>query len=691
MATKPEFRNRLAHETSPYLLQHAHNPVDWYPWGDDAFARARSENKPILLSVGYAACHWCHVMERECFQDPSIASLMNRYFVNVKVDREERPDVDQLYMTAVQLLTGQGGWPLTVFLTPQGTPFYGGTYFPPQDRYGKPGFPRVLEAVAAAWQQRRAEIEAQATDLLRHIQAMMEPPSQSGALNLGLVEGAYRALLSNYDEQFGGFRGAPKFPQPMLLDLLLRWAHRAPDSRALAMAEGTLRRMAYGGIHDHVAGGFHRYSTDAEWLVPHFEKMLYDNAQLAATYLHAFQTTGDAFYKSVCEDTLDFLLREMRAGAGFASSLDADAAGQEGVFATWTPDEVRAVLAMEEADLVCRFYGITHEGNYEGRSVLHMSVPATEFAAQQGMGAAELEATLAFARREMLAARSRRPQPQRDDKVVAAWNGLALSAFSQASWVLQRRDYRAAAEELAEFVLEHLMEHGRLFHCGIGIGTEFHRAPVPGYLDDYACVARGLLDLYEAVFDDRYARAALELGEAMLSLFADGQGGFYNTSLDVPTMPSVRPSDWGDNAVPSGASVAADVLLRLGVLMERPDLWEAGQKLLERYASAMEAHPSAFGAMLQAVDFWLGPREELAVIGPVGADETEALLRVGRSGYRPNLVIAAASDDAVDGSVCALLHRRHMVDGGATAYYCRDGACAPPVTNAQDLEELLNG
>ncbi|MGC8667363.1 MAG: thioredoxin domain-containing protein [Chthonomonadales bacterium] len=691
MAAKPQFRNRLAQETSPYLLQHAHNPVDWYPWGEEAFSRAKSEGKPILLSVGYAACHWCHVMERECFEDLAIASLMNRHFINVKVDREERPDVDQVYMTAVQLLTGQGGWPLTVFLTPDGTPFYGGTYFPPQDRYGRPGFPRVLQAVAAAWDQRRQEIQEQAGELLKHIEAAMGPPPEAGPLRPALLDEAFNALRSTFDEQYGGFGGAPKFPQPMLLDLLLRYERRARDGRALAMAEKTLQQMAMGGIHDQVAGGFHRYSTDAQWLVPHFEKMLYDNAQLASVYLNAFRVTGNGFYRTVCEDTLHFLLRDLRIGGSFAASLDADAAGVEGSFVTWTPEEVHAVLPAPEADLVCRFYGIMPQGNYEGRTVLHVAIPLPDFADQEGVDASELAATLARARGLLLSARKRRPQPARDDKIIAAWNGLALSALAGAAGVLECPEYAAAAEELAQFLLSYLVQEHRVYHTGIWVGEEFRRSPIPGFLDDYACIARGLLDMYALVFQERYAHAAMDLAEAMAALFADGEGALYNTSHDIPALPSVRPRDWGDNASPSGASVAAEVFLRLGMLFGRSDLWEVGEKLLGQYAAAMEAHPAAFGAMLQAVDLWLGPREELAVIGSIGAADTDALIRAARRGYHPNLMVVAATDEAADESPFPALRHRRSVAGRAAAYYCRNGVCSRPVTEPQELEELLNG
>lgn len=691
MAAKPQFRNRLALETSPYLLQHAHNPVDWYPWGEEAFSKARAEDKPVLLSVGYAACHWCHVMERECFEDPAIAWLMNRYFVNVKVDREERPDVDQLYMTAVQLLTGQGGWPLTVFLTPDGMPFYGGTYFPPQDRYGRPGFPRVLQAVAAAWDQRREEIRKQAGELLSHISAGMEPAQATGPLRVEILERAFDALRASFDDRHGGFGGAPKFPQPALLDLLLRWEARTGRGEALAMAEASLKHMAHGGIHDHLAGGFHRYSTDAEWLVPHFEKMLYDNAQLAGVYLHAFRRTGNAFYRLVCEDTLDFLLRELRVRGGFAASLDADAADCEGGFATWTPEEVRAVLPREEANLVCAFYGVTEAGNHEGRSVLHVPVPVPEFAQRAGMEVPALEAVLARARELLLAARKQRPQPARDDKIIAAWNGLALSALAEAAAVLDRPDLGAAAEELAQFLLGKLMDGGRLFHSGIWVGKEFRRSTIPGFLDDYASVARGLVDMYGVAFNEGFLERASELADAILALFADGEGGFYNAANDAPVPTSVRPRDWGDGATPSGVSISSEVFLRLGMLLGRDDLWEAGERLLQRHASAMEEHPMAFGAMLQALDLWMGPPEEVAVIGEAGAPDTRALLQAARCGYRPNLVLVAASPEASGASILPLLRDRTSIDGRATAYYCQGGACKQPTTDAKELEELLNG
>ena len=501
--------NRLVHESSPYLQQHAHNPVDWYPWGEEALRRAQEEDKPILLSIGYSACHWCHVMERESFEDPEIARLMNESFVNIKVDREERPDLDAVYMQAVQAMTGRGGWPMTMFLTPEGKPFYGGTYFPPEDRPGMVGFPRLLEVVATAYGQSRHEVEHAAEQLRDRLQRMAQaPPSGSATLRQEVLQDALANIYPQFDQRQGGLEGAPKFPQPMLYEFLLRYHHRTGNPEALSMVERTLEHMAWGGIYDQVGGGFHRYSTDEKWLVPHFEKMLYDNALLARLYLHAYQITGRPLFRKVVEETLDYVLREMTDQAGgFYSTQDADSPDGEGTYYLWRPEEVIRVLGEEEGELVCRYFDVTPSGNFEGQSILHIAKAPPDLAAELGIEETDLQSRVQQARSELLEARAQRVPPSRDDKVLTGWNGLMLRALAEATAVLGRDDYEQAAVRNASFILEHLRQGEALLRvCKDG------QAKVPGYLEDYACFIDGLLALHEATFDPRWLRGGPDPG-----------------------------------------------------------------------------------------------------------------------------------------------------------------------------------
>ncbi len=549
----PKHTNRLIYETSPYLRQHAHNPVDWYPWGEEALRRAREEDKPILLSIGYSACHWCHVMERESFENEQIAALMNQHFVNIKVDREERPDLDALYMGAVQAMTQHGGWPLTVFLTPDGVPFYGGTYFPPEPRHGMPGFPQVLLAVADAYRNRRGDVVAQAARVRKFLeQANRSLPGRQDLLQETLLSQATTAALRQLDPRYGGFGGAPKFPQPMTLEFLLRAWKRWSDPQPLHAVELTLEQMARGGIYDQLGGGFHRYSVDARWLVPHFEKMLYDNALLARLYLHAYQATGKVLYRRVAEETLDYVVREMTGPhGGFYSSQDADSEGVEGKFYLWTPEEVAAVLGERDARAFNALYDVTPQGNFEHRSILHLERPLDEVAAELGMAPAELEAVVAWARPKLYAAREQRVRPGRDEKVITAWNGLMLRAFAEAARVLERPDYRGLAVRNAKFVLGTLWQNGRLLRT-----FKDGQARIPAYLEDYALYSGGLLTLYEATFDPRWFRAARELADQMLALFWEpGDEAFYDTGHDQEQLVA-RPREVTDNAMPSGNSAA---------------------------------------------------------------------------------------------------------------------------------------
>ncbi|HXG22984.1 MAG TPA: thioredoxin domain-containing protein, partial [Chthonomonadales bacterium] len=653
---EPKHTNRLIHETSPYLLQHAHNPVDWYPWGEEALRRAKEEDKPILLSVGYSACHWCHVMERESFENEEIASLMNEHFINIKVDREERPDIDHIYMNAVQMMTGQGGWPMTVFLTPDGKPFYGGTYYPPEDRYGRPGFPRILRAVAEAWEKRRAEIESQGATIVKEMARLSGVDMPESPVTPDLLDQAYLHLRQQFDTRFGGFGSAPKFPQPMILDFLLRYHLRSHREEPLKMVELTLEKMAFGGIYDQLGGGFHRYSTDAYWLVPHFEKMLYDNAQLVQTYLHAYQLTGDLLYRRIVEETLEYVLREMTSPqGGFYSSQDADSEGEEGRFFVWTEAEIKEVLGEDDAVLFCRYYDVTARGNWEGRNILNVPVAPEPFARSMGLSPDAFGQKLATMRAKLFARRQQRVKPARDEKIITAWNGLMLAAFAEAAAVLEREDYLHTAIKNAAFVLQELYKEGRLMRTGCAMpisphqgeareANAFQLAPIPGFLEDYAFYADGLIRLYEATFDRNWLDAAEQLTDSLVNHFLDPQGGFYMTAAQAEDLVE-RPKDIADNAVPSGNSVAVDVLLRLATLLGKEHYRKQAATVLRKMNSLLTQHPAVFGRLLCAADFYIGPVRELAIVGPRDSRETRALLRVARQQYHPNLVIALSEPD----------------------------------------------
>ncbi len=679
--------NRLAEETSPYLLQHKDNPVDWYPWGEEALRRAREEVRPILLSVGYSACHWCHVMERESFEDAATAEIMNEHFVNVKVDREERPDIDSIYMSAVQALTRHGGWPMTVFLTPDGAPFYGGTYFPPVPRGGLPSFQQVLLSLADAFENRRDEVLQSAESVREYLQASTTtsmPPAEAEGTTI--LDNAASSLLSQLDRRFGGFGSAPKFPQTMNLEVLLRHHHRTSDRAALDAVELTARRMAEGGIYDQLGGGFARYSVDAFWLVPHFEKMLYDNALLSRLYLEAYQATGDGFYRRIAEETLDYVLRDMTdPEGGFYSAEDADSEGEEGKFYVWTPEEVRDVLDPDEAALAERYWDVTERGNFEGKSILHVPRPPEAVAAEFGLSEGELWRRILDARTKLLAAREGRVHPGRDEKVLAAWNGLMLRSFALAARVLGREDYRAAAEKNADFLLHKLRANGRLRRS-----YKDGRARFNGYLEDYAMVADGLMALYEATFDARWLVEAQDLCDAMMELFWDeDRKAFYDTPADHEELVT-RPRDVYDNATPSGTSVATEVLLKLALLLDRQDYRARAEAILDGAGGGMEKLPSAFGRLLAALDFSLARPKEIAIVGDPDARDTKALLDVVYARYMPNGVIAGrAEEDEEAVGLIPLLADRDARDGRATAYVCEGYACKTPTTDPEELARQL--
>lgn len=672
--------NRLINETSPYLRQHAHNPVDWYPWGEEAFRRAREEDKPILLSIGYSACHWCHVMERECFQDQNIASLMNSLFINIKVDREERPDIDAIYMQAVQAMTGGGGWPLTVFLTPEGEPFFGGTYFPPEDRHGLPGFPRVLQAVAQAYQEQRDEIKRQASQVTYRLRRIMELRSPPEALRPEVLDWAFQALLPQLDEEMGGLAGAPKFPQPLLWEFMLRYYARRGDVRALEAVTRTLRAMASGGIYDHLGGGFHRYAVDRLWVIPHFEKMLYDNALLARLYLHAFQVTGEPLFAQVAQETLHFLLDEMQAPeGGFYSSLDADSEGEEGRFYVWALAEVMDTLGEETGKAFALRFGLTPEGNFEGRNVLYLARATEEVASALGWRREELEARLQEGKQKLLERRHYRPRPAVDDKIMTNWNGLVMASLAEAYCVLGGEAYRTAAIKCARFIVEKMMPHGRLIHS-----YKDGQGKVPAFLDDYACLIDGLIGVHEATFQPDWLRKAIDLAHEMVDLFWDeGEGLFFDTGPSHETL-VVRPREVFDNATPCGSSMATEVLLRLSFITGDAKMRQVAAQALRSVRELMVRAPAAMGNWLCALDLYLSEPKEVAVIGARDDEATAKLLAVIYKDFWPNKVVVGIPPGAQATGI-ALLEGKTTIGGQPTCYLCKGMTCQEPTNSPEVL------
>ncbi|MFW6199749.1 MAG: thioredoxin domain-containing protein [Gemmatimonadota bacterium] len=716
--------NRLADETSPYLLQHEDNPVDWYPWGEEALERAREEDRPILLSIGYSACHWCHVMERESFEDPGVAEVMNRHFVNVKVDREERPDLDSVYMTAVQSMTGSGGWPLTVFLTPEGVPFYGGTYFPPEPRQGMPSFRQVLDATASAYRDRPDEVREAAEKLVGALRRATtaggedrnDEEAELDRIGAEILTEAVRSASSRFDESNGGFGRAPKFPQAPLLDFLLR--RHAEDPRALDMVTKSLRAMARGGIRDHLGGGFHRYTVDGRWLVPHFEKMLYDNALLARVYLHHHQITRSERSRAVAEETLDYLVEDMRSEeGGFYAARDADSEGEEGRYYVWTADEVDAVLADAPgadrvAELFRKAYAVTPEGNWEGRSILHLPRGLNEVAEEAGLSREELAERLTRAREKLLERRREREPPLRDEKVLTGWNGLVLRALAEAGAALGRPDYTEAARKGADFILDRMRKNGRLFHT-----WKDGRARVPGFLEDYAALGNALLTLHEVTLEPRWLYEAAWCTRKVVELFWDGESElFFDTPEDGEEL-VVRPRDAMDNPSPSGTSLAAELLLRMGIVLDDPELRRVTRIVLSRDLGTVRRHATAFGTLLGCLDFHLSDPVEVAVVGHRDTDATDEILRIVHERYLPNRVVVgtepdvdraepeappkpgAAEDEGGPAGTphfewdlpdeIPLLRGRDMRDGTTTVYVCRNYACREPMTDPEDIDRLL--
>ena len=696
--------NRLLNENSPYLLQHANNPVNWYPWGEEALIQARSENKPIFLSIGYAACHWCHVMAHESFENEETAAFLNEHFINIKVDREERPDLDAIYMQATVAMTGSGGWPMSVFLTPDLKPFYTGTYFPPSPRHNLPAFKDVLAGVARAWREEPAEIERVGDQVSGHLQqAYIINKKSDAAFTPEALDAAVKTLIDSYDWGYGGWGSAPKFPQPMTIEFLLRRAltpnpasvspgdaSQSPDGRgespALKPALHALKAMARGGMYDVLGGGFSRYSVDNFWRVPHFEKMLYDNAQLARAYLHAWQITKDPFFRQIITETLDFVAREMTHPEGaFYSSLDADSEGEEGRFYAWTLEQIREVLG-EDTEFFETAYGITVRGNWEGKIVLQRSLDEASLAARFKLTPEAVQAKLSDSHSKLFAARASRVRPGTDDKALTAWNGLMLAAISEAARVLEepelQKKYALLATRNAEFSLNSLRPDGKLKRSWRGgkITSEV-------FLEDYAALILGLLELYQTDFNDRWFTAARELTDEMIELFSDPDGGFFDTSKDSQEL-LLRPKDLQDNATPSGNALACESLLKLNAFSDEGTYRDLAEKSMSQVAESALRYPTAFARWLSAADFALGNVKQVAVVYDPSQEPAQELIRVTRSAYRPNMIVAASAYPPSEGAP-PLLMDRPLKDGRATVYVCENFVCKLPVVSSAELEKML--
>ncbi len=680
MQSPKKYTNKLINETSPYLLQHAHNPVDWYAWGDEAFEKAKAEDKPVLVSIGYSACHWCHVMEHESFEDEETAAIMNENFVNIKVDMEERPDVDRIYMDFVQMTTGSGGWPLNVFLSPEKLPFFGGTYFPPVNRYNMPSFRRVLTSVADAWATKRDDLLLSANEVLGEMRRVGLAESSGETLSENQLDTAFQSFVRYFDAANGGFGGAPKFPPAMSLEFLLRYYHRTKNENALEIVTKTAVKMAHGGIYDQLGGGFHRYSVDAVWLVPHFEKMLYDNAQLARLYLHIFQATNDDFYKRIAVETLEYIKREMLdERGGFYSTQDADSEGVEGKFFVWTPKEIEDVLGAEDAQIFCFYYDASEEGNFEEKNILNVNYTLEATAKALKITPERLQEVLETGRDKLFAEREKRIKPFRDEKVLTAWNGLMLATFSEAAAIFNNNDYLEIAKKNADFILENLQKDGYLLRT-----WKDGKAKLNAYLEDYANFADGLTELYQVSGDAKYLREAKRLADMLITEFWDEEnGGFYFTANNHEEL-LVRKKDYFDNATPSGNSVASDVLLKLAKLTGDERYERFAVTVLKLAASQFRRYPQGFGRILSVLEFYFSPVKEIVVLG----DSDELKNEIWR-GFLPNKVVVLAENGGENAEFIPLLKERSLIDGKPTAYVCENFACQKPVTTIEDLREQL--
>jgi len=677
--------NKLIHETSPYLLQHAHNPVHWYPWGDEAFEVARRENKPILLSIGYSACHWCHVMEHESFENEEIAALMNEHFVNIKVDREERPDLDEIYMNAVQMLTGRGGWPMTLFLTPERKPFFGGTYFPPEDRHGVHGFPKVLKSVAQAFHERPEQVARSVEQIIDGLNRLSNFTASERSFSFDTVLKSAEALSESYDHDHGGLGRAPKFPNVGVLELFLRHHRHSSERRFLDMVVHTLTQMAQGGIYDHLGGGFHRYSVDEKWLVPHFEKMLYDNAQLLRIYADAFRVTQDPLFKRVVEETVDYLLREMlHPEGGFYSTQDADSEGEEGMFFVWERGEVMGILGGEEGEIFCRIYDVGEVGNFESKNILHPTLTLEQAAKFFKKDLQAIDKILRQSRAKLLEVREKRVKPFRDEKILTSWNGLMLSGIAEACKVTDNTNLREAAERTVEFFYSQMFQGGFLLHT-----YKDGQAKLRGFLDDYAFFAAGLLDLYEVLYEGTLLQRAEQLAELMIREFWDDNNGafFYTGHSHEQLIGRTKPAF--DASVPSGNSVATQILLRLYHFTGKEDYLKKAEKVLRLYYDGMENQPFGLTAMLCALDFYLEGPKEVVFVGHREDEAMRDLLGEFQSFYHPNTTLQVVEPGESLGKISPLLEGKSQIDGKPTVYVCQNFTCSVPVTEWEDLKRLM--
>ena len=678
--------NALINETSPYLLQHAHNPVNWYAWGEEVLAKARVENKPILLSIGYSACHWCHVMEHESFENEEIARLMNENFINIKVDREERPDLDQIYMTAVQMMTGQGGWPMTMFLTPEGVPFYGGTYYPPNDRYNMPGFPRVLLSVAEAYRSQPDQVANTATSMLGELRRIGLAEESRELLAPEILDGAYSRIAKNYDPVNGGFGGAPKFPPAMTLEFFLHMYSRTRSEDALEMVKDTARKMAEGGMYDQLGGGFHRYSVDAKWLVPHFEKMLYDNALLSRLYLHVYQLTKDESARRTAEETLDYVVREMTDGSGgFYSSQDADSEGEEGKFFVWSRPEIVELLGEQGASIFCAYYDVTDGGNFEGQNILHVNSSLDEVARKHDITSDQAQQIIDNGRRTLFEIREKRVKPGRDEKILTAWNGLMLASFAEAGAILHRADYREVARSNARFLLKDLQRDGLLLRT-----YKDGQAKLNGYLEDYASLIDGLISLYEATGELEWIEGAIKLADKMIDQFWDDEaGGFFFTGKTHEQL-IVRSKEWLDNATPSGNSLAAFALLKLSALTANDDYRRRATTVLRLMANQMRRYPSAFGFALTALDFHLSSPLEIVIVGSRDDARFLELSQYLWQDYIPNRVVATCTEQFDrSAEIIPLFRGRNTLETRPTAFVCQAQTCLAPAHSAAEMRNQI--
>ncbi len=678
--------NRLVHETSPYLLQHAHNPVDWYPWREEALGLAKKEDRPILLSIGYSSCHWCHVMEKESFENEAIARIMNERFVNIKVDREERPDLDEIYMNAVQMMTGSGGWPMTVFLTPDLVPFHAGTYFPPEDRMGMPGFPKVLMTVSDYYQTHRHEVASVEMQMRNALHQMVQILPSQEALEPDLLSRAFDNIERQFDPAHGGFGKAPKFPHSMTLSFLLRHWKRTGEKEALRMVEVSLEKMANGGIYDHLGGVFHRYSVDERWLIPHFEKMLYDNALLARTYFEAYQATRKERYLQVGEDILGYVLREMKSPeGGFYSTQDADSEGEEGKFFVWTRDEIKRLLGKDKGTPFCSYYGVTPQGNFErGTSVLNIAATLEKVSELYGIPVPGLEALLRDNREGLFVEREKRVKPARDEKILTSWNGLMASGFIDGFKLTGKEEYLRGAEEAIRFILDAMAKHGslmRVYHKG--------RWHVKGYSEDYAFLIQALIDLYEATFEVRYLKEADHLNRMMIELFWDDQdGGFFFSGKENESL-IARSKNPYDNALPSANSVALFNLIRLGYLKGEEGLKKRADQILRLFRNFLSEHPSGFAHMLSGLSFFLHP-EEIGIVGSKKNRRTGLLLKEIHHAYLPNKILNLKDPgEPSEGNWFPFLTDKGVPEA-PTAFVCKGFICLPPVRREEELKKLLN-